>query len=464
MLVHTVGKAQDNLIYIESQAEAIKATNLTITEGVIKFAPIDKEGVTMEMNIGNVKEVIFNKEKPDEIITQQIHLKSKKCFIDKINNKHVNYHLSSGESEKIESKKVFYISFLNSSPVPEINEYENVFVNAMSKFATQSVKAETRTGTVEKLTTLPELKKGIIRGKTIYNDVSVDINMATENISRLLFEPIPYKNRLKHMHFHLLTSDNEWETVSSIDRISPRKILYSKPDSDLKLNIEKKKADISALFFYNPKELKLQHSPVINNDMELNQAYLTEVRLDVNAGFGYMLADAPDGMSATQKRYYDELRSGFTFDADLVVYPWKSVGFGARFNSFSTKNRSSADDYIQFEDNISVAFLGGGISFKTDTRQKDATWGYIDLMAGYMSVKNNFELENESFSLKGSSIGYYLSPGLNLKLDKSVYLILKAGLMLGGIKKFEVEGEEMELSDPDSMSRFDAMGGLSIKF
>lgn len=460
----TFGRAQDNLVYLESETKTISTHNLSISDGKIEFEPIDEEGVTIEMNIGNVKEVTFNQKKPDEILIQKANLKHQKCYIDEINKKHVKYHLTNAKSEQIESKRVFYISFLGSAPVPEINEYEKSFLNIFSKAETQGVKVITRSGKVKELTSHPELKDGIIQGETMYNDIAVSMSMAAEKISKLVFEPIPYKDRLQAKQFHLLTSANEWEKVSAIERIYPRKISYSKAGNSLSLNIEIQKANTSALFFYNPEEYKLQYSPDVNGGMKLNKAYQTQVRLDINAGYGYILAEAPDGMNNSQNRYYDELRSGFSLDADLVIYPWKTVGFGARFNNFSTQNSSSADEYLQYEDNINVTFFGGGVSFKTNTQEKDITWGYVDLMAGYMSSKNDFELDNESYSLKGSSIGYYVSPGLKVKLDESFYLSLKAGLLLGGIKKFEVEGDEMELDDADSMARFDAMAGLAVKF
>ena len=247
MLAFTYGTAQDKLVYIDNQSETILTNNITISNNFIEFEPLDEEGLFVRMNIGNVSEIVFNQEKPIKIVIQKAKLKHQKCFINQIADTHVQYHLDNGQPGMIKTDKLFYLSFHGSYHIPKAKQYEDAFLNTFNNPEIKSVRLNMNTGKTRELIELSEIKEGFVYGKSIYNDIEVGAKINIDKVSKIVFVNTPYEKRLESRYLYLLSSENKWEKVSVVKRITPRKIFYSNPSNDLKLTIEKSKAEISGV-------------------------------------------------------------------------------------------------------------------------------------------------------------------------------------------------------------------------
>ncbi len=183
----------------------------------------------------------------------------------------------------------------------------------------------------------------------------------------------------------------------------------------------------------------------------------------LNGGYGYRLFRADKQATPNELKYIDELKTGYTFGADAFYFPWKSVGFGVKYNAY----RSKAERDIRTSDDISIHFIGAAVAHRKiftnlKTSVVSAFW------AGYQPYKNTARHIGQDQVIKAQTMGWGISVGVDHKISSKLALSLTGHCFMGNIYKFDrdVHGATEQVKLPyaqfGDLSRADITLGLKF--
>lgn len=203
--------------------------------------------------------------------------------------------------------------------------------------------------------------------------------------------------------------------------------------------------------------------PETKNTANLDSTQWPRWQFGVNGGYGYRLFRARKEATPYELKYIDKIKTGFSFGTDLFYFPWKSVGFGVKYNMY----RSKAERDIRTADDITLQFLGASVAHrKIFTNQKTAIISAF--WAGYQPYKNVARHLGQSYTMKANTMGWGISVGIDHKITPKLALSLTGNCFMGNIYKFkrdskgQVENVKLPYDAFEDLARADITLGLKF--
>jgi hypothetical protein len=189
------------------------------------------------------------------------------------------------------------------------------------------------------------------------------------------------------------------------------------------------------------------------------------IRWQTGIRVGYTRRLFRSRISATDyERLYDQkLKPGISAGADAFYFPWKSVGFGLHYDLYI----NSAERDVRTRDQISIQFLGLGIAHRKIFANQ-TTSVLSSFLVGYQPYRNKARYMGQDYKLRGNTMGWAVSVGIDQRISKNLAIGLSGNCMLGSVFKFnktyEGSAEVVNLShhEQEDLSRASVI--LSLKF
>jgi hypothetical protein len=203
-----------------------------------------------------------------------------------------------------------------------------------------------------------------------------------------------------------------------------------------------------------------------------------KVRLSFNGGYSHLVAKISEGIPPDFKDYYKELRSGTHLGAGVGIFISESIGFGARYSHFKTKNEIrgiyAVNNYTgqvitgNLKDDITINYIGPAIYSRFYSRNKMSCF-LANFSIGYLGYKDNAEII-EKFLVESSTIGVELDLEADFMIDKNIALGFGFGYVGGSLTKYDqtIGGKKttikLDPETPENISRIDLSVGLRLCF
>jgi hypothetical protein len=206
--------------------------------------------------------------------------------------------------------------------------------------------------------------------------------------------------------------------------------------------------------------------------IKFNEIY-PHFRVAINGGWTYRtakIADVPPDFID----YTEDLKSGFHYNLDVNYYFTEMLGFGIKYNNALFNNdinnvqviyEDESIEYGKMSDNIQINFIGAIFSGRFFNSKKTNCW-VTDIGFGYLGYKNKATLISDTKTLKGSTVGFYLSVGYDIGISKNFALGFQLSAVTGTLNQFKVtEGNrtetlKLEKGKYENLSRIDLSIGL----
>jgi hypothetical protein len=218
---------------------------------------------------------------------------------------------------------------------------------------------------------------------------------------------------------------NKGDSINcKITKVEPQNVYFTfNKDNQIRSTLINT-TDLKEYKFNFYKTTLLPASKVFNN-----QKY-SHWRYGVNVAYGYQTAKSGANANQTERDYYNGLRSGYSFGADITYFIQESYGVGFKYNRFLTSNslnnvpltpKNGNPTFIgNLSNDISVNFIGPYFSLRSIPKnEKNAL--IMNLALGYVGYKNN-EISDKKYEATSSSFGAMLDFGYDVGLSKSTAL------------------------------------------
>ena len=440
----------------------INSTFITQTANKIKFQSgnlnfINDKGEEKIIPREDVYCVNFNENGNTDIVTQSFIFETIECKLDSISSVAIYFREQNNLLQSINKNEVFGIFFTKEEIEPTIEKYKNTYIQIHQSLYAQNLKILKKDGQTKIIEGIDSLSNtsayfSVIRNKKLYHTF-----LDYMNLTSLIFkEPVTDKIILSKKNFVISNTNNIYQ-VSYFKNIENDKLQAGIIRNDQIVDVPQDKSKIIGLIFIDYSNLSAVGSNNYVNYTGKNNTI--SFKINVNGGFGHLLANLPETNNQDQKDYLEGLRSGTAFDVNLNIFPIPTFGFGVKYNQFNTSNSYST----VIEDNIQASFLGLS-ALSNSALKNNKGYFFTNVSVGYISVTNNAIDRGESKLIKGSTVGAYLALGFDLLLTDHFSFGIQSGLLAGAITEYNVNGTKQELKEPDNLLRIDTMLGLKMHF
>lgn len=199
-------------------------------------------------------------------------------------------------------------------------------------------------------------------------------------------------------------------------------------------------------------------------------------RAAVQGGWSYRTGRISDIVPPDLRNYISELKSGGNFGLDLTYFITEELGFGFKYQNYSSKNSvenvyitdpiGGYSQYGRMRDNIAINFAGP--SFCTRTLNRSGENALIASMAiGYLGYNDDAVLIN-SLSLKGSTVGMGFDFGYDIGISEDFAIGFQISFMMGVLTKYKLSSGHytetiiLEKENYENLSHFDFSVGLRM--
>ena len=206
-------------------------------------------------------------------------------------------------------------------------------------------------------------------------------------------------------------------------------------------------------------------------------AEVSKFRIGVQGGYGYQLAKIAEDTPPVLMDYSKNLKSGSTLSLDASYFLNDTWGLGLKYSRFGTKESMNNLRFDYFDgsfgyggvsDQIAVNFIGPSFLTRYDFFNPKHSL-IASLSLGYMSYHNNAVLDNQDYSLKGSTLGSALDLGYDYSISKNIIIGALASVSGGSLSKISVDNGiskntvDFEDDSLQSLARLDISAGLRFK-
>ncbi|MFP4521960.1 MAG: hypothetical protein ACLFQK_07440 [Fibrobacterota bacterium] len=218
--------------------------------------------------------------------------------------------------------------------------------------------------------------------------------------------------------------------------------------------------------------LSNSYSASADSSAELKQeAY--EEKKNLNAAFFFgpsLRTGTPSGAAGEDyKEFLEELNSGYEFAGRAVYFPEDELGIGLAFSNYFSNNSDNNIIYeidgtqylVDISEKVSIASLGiAGIYKKRVPESKNIL--SLSATLGFSSFSDEIDIGGISMEAAGLSFYSELGAGMDFNISEELYLSLVAGLTTGSVDELKIEGETLELTNPESLMRLWVKAGISL--
>jgi hypothetical protein len=201
-----------------------------------------------------------------------------------------------------------------------------------------------------------------------------------------------------------------------------------------------------------------------------------KLRIAINGGPSWRIGETPEGISSAERDYLRELKSGYSFSAELTYQLNENVGLGGKFSHYGSKHSVSTitidfPDGTSYtgptSDNIKIQFIGPMLfTRQVSYNEKGAFTG--DFSLGYLSYKNVSTLGPSFLQISGANVGLSFGAGYEFYLSKSVGLGLSLSATFGTLTKLEIGNSissttiKLQEGQYENLGRLDLLLGLRL--
>ncbi|TAH00912.1 MAG: hypothetical protein EAZ15_08080 [Sphingobacteriales bacterium] len=200
-------------------------------------------------------------------------------------------------------------------------------------------------------------------------------------------------------------------------------------------------------------------------------------RYGFNIAYGYQTAKSGAYKNSIEKDYYNGLRSGFSFGADVTYFIQEAYGIGFKYNRFLTSNtlnnatlipNNGGPSFIgNLSNDININFIAPCFSIRgIPKNEKNAL--IMNVALGYVGYRNN-EISDKKYEATSSSFGAMLDFGYDVGLSKSTALNFQLSYLASTLSYMDVyDGTKTERRTFDKNSliglgRIDVCVGLKFR-
>lgn len=317
---------QDYIIRYRVYTRTVQVKDLSIYNGEVRYTQVS-DGYVVEKPISKLVSITFNTDGIKEVGFVEYGLDTLQCSIDSIVSRSIYYHEVTGESQSIEKGVVFCVQFSKLHDIPDIGVSRAAFLRTQDKVYDEMkkiVRRDSREVDYLKLISLNGDKLEVllnVRGNEIISYVN-----CTEVACLILMTMQEQVVGSTNSDF-ILSPSGRYLPVSlrkvAGQQVEYKTIVYGNP-----VKLQQKKEEIIGVFFHDySKPVQVSSTEGIYPLNERNKSQV-KAKFDFNLGMGYLLALYPEDASSELKKYIDEMRLGFTLDANLDVHFANNYGLG----------------------------------------------------------------------------------------------------------------------------------------
>lgn len=194
-----------------------------------------------------------------------------------------------------------------------------------------------------------------------------------------------------------------------------------------------------------------------------------KVRLSVDYGYSYRLAEVSDDFRSDVKDYIEELKSGSTLDLHVSYFIEQEHGIGLTYNKFSSDNSIEFVEAFNgttfTTDNISISFVG--LEYSNLYVSSSGKHNFIGSIAlGGLSFKNNSTLNGRTLFLTGNTFGIGVGINYDYMITESFALGAGLGFVAGSLSEIKAsngqnsERIELDGNNKENLTRVNLTLGL----
>jgi hypothetical protein len=185
-------------------------------------------------------------------------------------------------------------------------------------------------------------------------------------------------------------------------------------------------------------------------DLDKKEPVEREWRLSLTTGIGYMTAQNPDRINATQEEHLNALKSGFLIQGNVSYFLSETWGPSISLKRFRTSKTTKT-----LSTDLRLNFIGLGVAARTEF--SDTINGFLNGHIGYVHYNDTAEEK------KGRALGFDGFAGLDFQITESFFFRTSLGFFHSNIYKVsDSRGWTYGYRQGQSLSRVEFTGGIAI--
>ncbi len=211
-------------------------------------------------------------------------------------------------------------------------------------------------------------------------------------------------------------------------------------------------------------------NPAFNLSENIKQEDFDKFEIGFTGGLSFLTAKLSDQIDPQLRSYARELKSGYHYGGNLGIFWSETVGAGAKYSVFNSKNERSFNidnEVLRVKDNITIQFIAPGVVTRLYSANKKTKFS-SGIYIGYLSYRNDANV-NGDFIIKSNMFGAGFDFGLDLPLSKKLLFVLGTSFTGGSFKEFTIKNvgfsnQEMSQTSEqaENISRIDLSAGLKL--
>ena len=192
-------------------------------------------------------------------------------------------------------------------------------------------------------------------------------------------------------------------------------------------------------------------------------------RIALSGGYTYRIAKLPEGIDNNTEEFIKQLKNGYHLCIDLNFFfdEVSSLGFTGSFsNAIAKMSDVSLTDENgaviatgDLSEDVKLFFLG--LTYLNRKYSADrSSYFFLGLNLGYYGYDEDAAIINYDIDVKGETLGFGLSLGFDFLTADNFALGIQASGLFGWLDKMRINGDEVELSENENLSRIDFTVGI----
>ena len=199
-------------------------------------------------------------------------------------------------------------------------------------------------------------------------------------------------------------------------------------------------------------------------------------RFALNGGWGWRTNKIEPNLTAFQRDYLKDLRSGYGFGGEGEYYFSDIYGAGVQFNLFSSSASVPASAQISpgvfvngiLSDDISIFYIGPKfcMRFPSQTKMNAFLMGFS---IGYLGYSDIGGFGTTTGAVKGSTVGVVYDAGYDIGVTKHFALGVNISWVLGALSSYDVTSGgttttvKLDKDHLEGLSHFDLGFGVRLR-
>ncbi|MCF6140747.1 hypothetical protein L1S34_05565 [Flavobacterium sp. K77] len=232
----------------------------------------------------------------------------------------------------------------------------------------------------------------------------------------------------------------------------------------------------------------INSGPIVQSNVNFNEKEVTaavaksenpKFLLMANLAKSWRVASSPDNLTAQEKKYYKELKSGSSYDFSAYYITNQSNGVGLKYNVFSSDAvlRNQVIDFGNgnfisgdIADNIKISFIGPSFIISDNLNGKLGEPS-LELALGYMAYRNDASIVGNPVKITGGDVGIVGGLGYHFKVRPNFLIGPQfnfAGSVLKKLKYTYEDGSTQTIKlneeEYENLLRIDLAIGAKFRF